>query len=94
MARLKGGKLLLDCSEFNIAEDFSIDLSDEEIDTILTKGLILKINLNSFIFTIPFVTQVVNVSEPTILQCSFSDNDNTYDIIINLDDKVLQGVVA
>lgn len=97
--RLKGGKLLLDLSKYNILDEPDIAVTDEEINAILTKGLIVKLvtpNTDLELVTELHVvyTQYEN-EQHDIHFNSITDNDedggvsNTFKFILQIEPKVI-----
>lgn len=98
MTRLKGGKLLLDLSEYNLSDEPSINLSEEQINAILSKGLILKLKSpkSGLIFVYEPQIDTTVLFEDMKRSISFlpyndvdSDGTTSYGFTLFIDDKTL-----
>lgn len=92
MARLKGGKVLIDLTSFNLeevtTEGFSIDVSDK-INTILSKGLsVLLRGVNEQIFCTDLVVTSCLDTE-IAYQTIDNDGGDSIQIMLHLDVKTL-----
>ena len=80
MARLKGGKLLLDLTQYRLSEEPIFNLTQEQVDIILTKGLQVKLQVLStlsFVYDVNFVyidTEVNQLLSEVIEHCNGEDS--------------------
>lgn len=78
--RLKGGKLLLDLSYDELKNFADYPLTSEQINCILSKGLILKVTIDGFTFTFEPSPYEIN-GENSIIGYRLNDADGgRYDI--------------
>ena len=88
MARLKGGKLLLDLTNGDV------NLTDEEINCILTKGLQVKLSILGLGISIDvlFTDFITNEEDDLVsLKYHFYQNgDEIGYVLLNLVDKIIQ----
>ena len=93
--RLKGGKLLLDLSNYNIENEFEIQLTDEQFNAILSKGLAILIN--SSVAGKKFYTDL-NVSsidgETIIFQAIITSGGSEKGFILYLETKKLTNEIS
>lgn len=98
--RLKGGKLLLDLSQYDLTDEPTISLTQEQIDLVKTKGLTLLLKFSNGISCIfePIIESIYmnNNMENFIIYRSIKDINedislnNEYTITIDFTRKELQ----
>lgn len=90
MARLKGGKLLIDCSNAFIGDEPEIELTQLQVDTIISKGVVdisIKINPTHDVITLErTITDVDENDDGDIIYGFglFNDSINATEYIIKL----------
>ena len=88
--RLKGGKLLLDLTKYNISEDISYQCSDEELKAILDKGLSVKIfsEINCVIDLIPQSISKDGITYST-LTLYYGGADHRFGVTLDINERTL-----
>ena len=91
--RLKGGKVLIDLTKYDISQDISYPCSDEEIKAILEKGVSVKIfsGISCVIDLIPQVVRASRIGYNT-LTLYYDDTEHQYGVDIDLTLKRLRFV--
>ena len=91
--RLKGGKVLIDLTKYNIADDVSHHLSDEEIKAILDKGVSVKV-FNGFNCVIDLIPKEMTNNEVVYQNISFvyDGGSHQFGVALKLESKVLSFV--
>ena len=88
MARLKGGKLLLDLSQFALTDDIEYPLSEEQINAILTKGLVVKIKTSqNILVVIDVIFNEFGTNYLNAVKCIHDFDNNVYTIQLNIQEK-------
>ena len=88
--RLKGGKVLIDLTKYNIAEDILYQCSDEELKAILDKGVSVKIfnGVNCVIDLIPNSVGVDTINYDN-LTFFYGESQHNFGVSLNISAKTL-----
>ena len=87
MARLKGGKLLLDLTSYGdiVNTDINHPLTNEQIQTILSKSVVLQIIVSGIVLV--FEPLIKEISSTAITYYGLNSGEKSWGVALNLEDK-------